>query len=372
MTSRSTTTALTVSDASRRFGSVVAVDGVGLTLGSDELIALVGPSGCGKSTLLRAIAGLTPLDGGRIVLGDTTVDDGRHRVPPEHRSIGLVFQEHSLFPHLDVADNVGFGLSALGPRERRERVDAMLTLVELGGHGGRFPHELSGGERQRVALARALAPRPALVLLDEPFASLDPNLRVQLRAEVVGALRATGTPAIFVTHDQMEAMAIGDRIAVMRSGRIEQVDRPEVVFHAPANTFVAGFMGEASFLELDHDLDLGQDLDQAPATGGHGPVTVLGPVGSPPESTGPPSTVDDPVAMVRPDDVLFIPGDGAGVRGRITEAEFRGATWCYTVELADGTRVASSLSHLDPLTVGTVGVVTLTPGHRQILVPRAR
>ncbi|MFV0524731.1 MAG: ABC transporter ATP-binding protein [Acidimicrobiales bacterium] len=358
MTSQTTTAALTVSGASRRFGSVVAVDGIDLTLGADELIALVGPSGCGKSTLLRAIAGLTPLDGGRIVLAGATVDDGRHRVPPERRSIGLVFQEHSLFPHLDVADNVGFGLSALGHRDRRARVGEMLDLVALGGHGGRFPHELSGGERQRVALARALAPRPALVLLDEPFASLDPNLRVQLRAEVTGALRTTATPAVFVTHDQMEAMAVGDRIAVMRAGRIEQVDRPEEVFHAPANTFVAGFMGEASFLDV---------------TQGDGATTVLGPVGPAPGDAGaetiPP--VADRVAMVRPDDVVFTPGDGCGVPGRVTEAEFRGATWCYTIELADGITVTSSLSHLSPITTGTTGVVTLTPGHRQFLVPRS-
>ncbi len=216
--------ALTVKDVSKRFGSVVAVDDVSFDLGEHELLVLVGPSGCGKSTLLRVLGGIHPADAGRIELAGAVVDDGRRSTPPERRRIGLVFQDHALFPHLTVAGNVGFGIR--DPDERPARTEAMLDLVGLTGYEKRYPHELSGGERQRIALARALALRPALLLLDEPFASLDSNLRARIRDEVVDILRSTGTPAVFVTHDQQEALAIGDRIAIMYSGSIVQLDHP--------------------------------------------------------------------------------------------------------------------------------------------------
>ena len=200
----------------KRFGDTVAVDRVDLDLADGELLALVGPSGCGKSTLLRVVAGLVGADEGEVRLGDAVVDDGSTSVDPERRHVGLVFQEHALFPHLTVGQNVAFGLRSGSRRERDAVRDEWLERVGLGAHGSRYPHELSGGERQRVALARALAPAPRLMLLDEPFASLDPNLRAQIRADVVEILRATATPAVFVTHDQGEAMAVGDRVAVMR------------------------------------------------------------------------------------------------------------------------------------------------------------
>ena len=235
----------------KTYDGVGAVDGIDIELGPKELLALVGPSGCGKSTVLRSIAGLVSIDSGSIRLGGELVDDGSAHLPPERRQVGLVFQEHALFPHLTVRDNIGFGIRGLSASDTRSRVDDMLELVSLGAFRDRFPHELSGGERQRVALARALAPRPSLMLFDEPFASLDHNLRVQLRQEVVGVLRATGTPAVFVTHDQREALTIGDRIAVMRAGRIVQLATPAEVFHRPADGFVASFMGEVSFLPVD-------------------------------------------------------------------------------------------------------------------------
>ncbi len=335
------TSALTVNDVCKRFGATVAVDHVSFELGPDELLALVGPSGCGKSTLLRLIAGLHPTESGSITLGGTVVDDGRRALPPERRRVGLVFQEHALFPHLSVAKNIAFGVrdeAGVGGR-----VGEMLDVVGLDGFGERYPHELSGGERQRVALARALAPRPALMLLDEPFASLDPNLRSRIRDDVVAILRTTGTPAVFVTHDQGEALAVGDRIAVMRNGRIAQIDTPEQVFHAPASRFIAAFMGEADFLTA------------AVTRGDFGAAVLDADLG------------DDTVVMVRPDDITFhVDPDGTAT---VTDAEFRGTMWCYTLRLASGARVRSTRSHLAHVPVGETVVPVISHGHRPVVVP---
>ena len=192
-----------------------------------ELVTLIGPSGCGKSTVLRLLAGLERPDSGSVMLAGTEVAGPRRFVAPERRRVGLVFQDHALFPHLTVARNVGFGLDRLGRAERAARVAEVLALVRLGDLAARYPHELSGGEQQRVALARALAPGPTVVLLDEPFSSLDETLRAQVRAELVGVLRETRTTAVLVTHDQTEALSIGDRVVVMRDGRVEQEDTPQ-------------------------------------------------------------------------------------------------------------------------------------------------
>ncbi len=330
-------TALRVAGASKRFAGVVAVDDVSFELGDHELLALVGPSGCGKSTLLRIIAGLQPTEHGSIELAGVVVDDGKRSVPPEQRRVGLVFQEHALFPHLTVSGNVGFGVR---DRTRDDRVAEMLELVGLAGYGGRYPHELSGGERQRVALARALAPSPALLLLDEPFASLDPNLRARVRDDVAAILRSTTTPAIFVTHDQNEAMAIGDRVAVMQLGRIVQIDTPERVFHEPVNRFVAAFMGEASFVPVADAVAHVAGIDDT----GH----------------------DGSLLMLRPDDVTFSETpDGSAV---ITAAEFRGSSWCYTMRLASGASIRSIRSHLEHFPVGAAVAPTMRPGHPPVPV----
>ena len=346
--SETSAAALHVEHLVKRFDDVIAVDDVSFTLGPGELVALVGPSGCGKSTLLRTIAGLLAADGGRVTLGSEVVDDGRVRLPPERRSVGLVFQDHALFPHLTVRENVGFGVRGRSGRSAIERVEEMLGLVSLPHHGDRFPHELSGGERQRVALARALAPEPALMLFDEPFASLDHNLRIQLRNEVVAALRATGTPALFVTHDQAEALAIGDRIAVMRRGRLVQLDSPEAVFHRPVDRFVAGFMGEASFLPL--------------VDGGPRPATVLGPV----DLDNGAGNGGGVVSMVRPDDVTF--STDAHGDAELVAGEYRGSGWLLTVRLDHGQTVLVSASHLETPQPGTRGRLALVEGHRQVPV----
>ncbi|CAN5527065.1 ABC transporter ATP-binding protein [soil metagenome] len=230
---------------SKSFGDVVAVDDVNLDVQPGEFLGVLGPSGCGKTTLLRLVAGFERPDGGGIEVGGRAVAGPRRNLPPEQRRIGMVFQESALFPHLDVAGNIGFGL----PRRGREtRVAELVALVGLAGLQHRMPHELSGGQQQRVAVARALAPDPALILLDEPFSSLDAILRSQLRTEVREILRSAGATTLFVTHDQGEALEISDRVAVMRAGRIEQISTPEELYLRPVNRFVAGFVGEANLI----------------------------------------------------------------------------------------------------------------------------
>ncbi|MGH2427563.1 MAG: ABC transporter ATP-binding protein [Candidatus Limnocylindria bacterium] len=239
------TPALRTLSLAKAFGEVVAVDGVELEIHRGEFMGVLGPSGCGKTTLLRLVAGFERPDAGGIEIDGTVVAGPRRNLPPEERRVGMVFQESALFPHLDVAANIGFGL----PRRGREvRVAEMVALVGLAGLQRRMPHEISGGEQQRVALARALAPDPALILLDEPFSSLDATLRAALRGEVREILRTAGATALFVTHDQAEALEIADRVAVMRAGRIEQVSTPDELYLRPANRFVAGFVGEANLL----------------------------------------------------------------------------------------------------------------------------
>ena len=229
----------------KRFGEVVAVDDVDMEVRRGEFLGVLGPSGCGKTTLLRLVAGFERPDGGGIEIDGQAVSGPRRNVAPEHRRIGMVFQESALFPHLDVEGNIGFGLARTG---RGARVAELVALVGLAGLQRRMPHELSGGQQQRVAVARALAPDPAIILLDEPFSSLDATLRTQLRGEVRDILRTAGATTLFVTHDQSEALEISDRVAVMRAGRIEQLSTPDELYLRPVNRFVAGFVGEANLL----------------------------------------------------------------------------------------------------------------------------
>lgn len=233
----------------KSFGAVRALDGVDLEIAGSSLVALLGPSGCGKTTLLRVVAGFLKPDGGTVSVGGREVAGPRTDLPPERRKVGIVPQEQALFPHLTVAENVGYGLPR-GP-SRRERIAEMLYLTGLYSMGDRMPHELSGGQQQRVALARALAPRPSVVLLDEPFAGLDAALRVAMRAEVGDILRATGITALLVTHDQEEALSTAEFVAVMREGRICQTGTPDDVYNRPADLWVAGFVGDANVLDGD-------------------------------------------------------------------------------------------------------------------------
>ncbi|CAB4863259.1 unannotated protein [freshwater metagenome] len=306
-------------DLHRAFGTVRAVDGVDLRLGEGEIGALLGPSGCGKTTLLRLIAGFERPDRGEVRVGGVQVAGDREFVPPQRRRIGMVFQDYALFPHLDVAANVGY---ALGRRPDAARVAQVLELVGLGGLGDRRPHELSGGQQQRVALARALAPTPALILLDEPFSNLDAALRERVRADVREILRAAGVTVLIVTHDQEEALSIADRVFVMRAGRIEQEGMPEEVYSSPASRWAAEFLGDVDILP-------GQ------AAGGHA-TCALGRVPVPEGLEGP---VD---VLVRPESLTVGLGREEGGQGAVVVARtYFGHDQLVTLELGDGLRLRS-------------------------------
>lgn len=233
----------------KRFGNVVALDNFTMSVESGELITLLGPSGCGKTTALRIAAGFDSPDSGSLIVDGSDI----LQLPAQKRHMGMVFQNYSLFPHLTVAENVEFGLSVRrhDKLQRLRRVKDMLELVQVGELGARYPHQLSGGQQQRVALARALAIEPSVLLLDEPLSALDAQVRVEVRNEIRSLQKTSGTTTLFVTHDQEEAVAISDRICVMGSGRIHQIDTPEIVYRQPATDFVASFIGLSDAIELD-------------------------------------------------------------------------------------------------------------------------
>ncbi len=229
----------------KRYDDTVAVERASLDVAAGEVVALLGPSGCGKTTLLRLIAGFERPDDGVVEIAGRAVAGTGSWVPPERRHVGMVFQDYALFPHLTVEENIGFGLARA---ERAKRVPMLLALVDLCGHGKRYPHELSGGQQQRVALARALGPSPSAVLLDEPWSSLDPQLRTGLRDEVIGLLRRLHLAVVLVTHDREEAFAVADRIALMRDGTVVQEGRPEDLYYDPACRWSATFVGDANLV----------------------------------------------------------------------------------------------------------------------------
>ncbi|MCE2463827.1 MAG: ABC transporter ATP-binding protein, partial [Dehalococcoidia bacterium] len=231
----------------KTFQGTPAVRDVSLFLEQGEILALVGPSGCGKTTLLRLVAGFESPNTGTITLDGRPVAGRGSWVSPEARQLGMVFQDYALFPNMTVVQNIAFGLGKLSRQAREDRVGEMLEMVRLNHLADRYPHQLSGGEQQRVALARSLAPHPLALLLDEPFSSLDPQLRAQLREEVKNILQSSGVTTIYVTHDQEEALFMGDKVAVMTSGSLEQVGTPEDIFHHPKTRFVAYFLVIAVF-----------------------------------------------------------------------------------------------------------------------------
>ena len=294
------------------WGGTVALDGFDLELKEGSLLALLGPSGCGKTTALRIMAGLERPSAGEVWIGERLVAGKGKWVRPEERRIGMVFQDWALFPHLDVFNNVAFGCPG---RDRARRVGEVLELVHLTGFEGRMPHELSGGQQQRVALARALAPSPEVVLLDEPFSNLDASLRAQVRAEVRTVLNEARATAIFVTHDQEEALSIADSLAVMTHGRVIQTGSPHAVYGAPAHRLVAGMVGEANFLPGEVRSGLA--------------ATPVGRVLAPGLSDGP---VD---IMIRPEAIHLDRAQEGGAT--IVDAEFYGHDQLVRARLRDGT-----------------------------------
>jgi iron(III) transport system ATP-binding protein len=314
-----------------------AVDGVTFSLQAGEIGVLIGPSGCGKTTLLRAVAGLEHAHSGSIMLGPQVISSAEVHTLPEQRQMGMVFQDYALFPHLDVARNVAFGIAHLPSQQRAHRVAEVLELVGMATAGKSFPHELSGGQQQRVALARALAPSPRLLLLDEPFSNLDVDLRERLAHEVRGILKAAGATALFVTHDQLEAFAIGDRIGVMQHGKLHQWDEAYALYHRPATRFVADFIGHGVFAHAQ--------IQQR--TQGVVVSTALGDLIDLEECPMPnayPGGLCD--VLLRADDIVH--DDNAPVKAQIVRKAFRGSEFLYTLRLATGEAVVAHVpSHHD-------------------------
>jgi iron(III) transport system ATP-binding protein len=241
---------LTVNQLSCYYQNNQVLNSLDLTLNNNEIVCLLGESGCGKTTLLRAIAGLQIELSGSIKINAKTVNNSDTNIPPEGRKVGLIFQDYALFPHLNVFDNVAFSLHKLSAKEKCQRVTEVLTLVQLKDYADRFPHQLSGGQQQRIAIARALAYQPELMLLDEPFSNLDHHVRFQLIDEIRKLLKAHSMSALFVTHSKEEGFAFADRIALMQSGKIVQIDTPQTLYSHPNSTYVADFMGLSNYLSV--------------------------------------------------------------------------------------------------------------------------
>lgn len=312
------------------YGLVEAVKDVSLSLEKGEIGCLLGPSGCGKTSLLRAIAGFEAIASGEIFIHGNTVSSVAINTPPELRNVGMVFQDFALFPHLNVQRNIAFGLSAMNRSEQQKRVEQLLDLVGLAGHEMAYPHELSGGQQQRVALARAMAPAPEVLMMDEPFSGLDSELREQLANEIRQILKESKVTAILVTHDQHEAFAMADSIALLREGRIAQIDTPYNLYHNPADEFVARFIGQGSIVEVSAN-------EAGELSNGMGKLDGNYHNWKPGENFR---------LLVRPDDVKFEPD--SQLQLKITAKSFRGAQYLYELELPCGAKVpCMTASHVD-------------------------
>ena len=321
-----------------------AVENISLEVEKGQVLAILGPSGSGKSTILRLIAGFETPDQGRVLLQDKEVSQPGFCTPPEKRGIGMVFQDYGLFPHLTVEKNIGFGLFRESLSERKKKVKYILHLVGLTEFGKRYPHELSGGQQQRVALARALAPNPILVLLDEPFSNLDPDMRSRMREEVDQILQRVGMTAVLVTHDHEEAFAMADKIAVLNSGKLEQFGSPETIYHTPTSPFVADFVGQADFLP-------GKIMPNG---------EIQTEIGTFPKQRDYP-LVSSPMVMIRPDDIRLVP-DVKGI-AHVVSRQFHGSENLYTISLPSGQIIHSSEHSTHLYSLGTRVNLKLTATH---------
>ncbi|HEY8368112.1 MAG TPA: ABC transporter ATP-binding protein [Thermodesulfobacteriota bacterium] len=347
---------LVVERLAKRFGSVAALGGVSFEVAPGELLCLLGPSGCGKTTTLRCVAGLEAPEEGSIRLGDQLLADGSRGVlvPPYRRRFGMVFQSYAVWPHLTVLDNVRYPLR-FGPKLSRDAMTARareaLALVRLAGFEDRYPHQLSGGQQQRVALARALAMEPAALLFDEPLSNLDAKLREEMRAELADLRSRLRVPALYVTHDQAEAMALATRIAVMHEGRIRQIGTPETIYREPADEFVATFLGSANLLPGVAETDAAAGRVQVRTAVGTLAARASGAVGRGARV----------VVAIRPEQIAVhrqAPADGAAIPAEVVKVSFLGAFTDLTLD-AGGTTLA----------VQTRGAVAARPGERVYLLP---
>ena len=308
---------LSIRNITKRFvRNLPVVEDLCFEVYTGEIFALLGPSGCGKTTTLRLIAGFERADAGEICVDGQCFEGAKTHLPPEARGIGIVFQEYALFPHLNVSQNVAFGLKKLPPRLRDERVMAVLEMVGMTPFKNRKPHQLSGGQQQRVALARSIAPNPKLILLDEPFSNLDAGLRHSTREEIRALLKNAGMSAVFITHDQEEALCFADRLAVMHDGRIEQIGTPETVYRRPQTPFVADFLGATNLIDGEAKGDCAE--------------TPLG------RFRIAPSTRGRVLLSIRPEHLVMAQPDGAGHSngvGEIVMREFKGHDLTYRVKI---------------------------------------
>jgi len=349
-------TAIRLDALTRTFGAVRAVDDISLTIGDGEFFTLLGPSGCGKTTLLRMIAGFCDVERGGIWFDDQRIDP----LPAHRRNIGMVFQNYAIFPNLTVAQNVAYGLKArkIDRRDVDRRVAEALEMVELPNHGARWPHEMSGGQLQRVAIARSLVIKPAVLLFDEPLSNLDAQLRTHMRVEIRQLQKSLGLTAVYVTHDQEEALAISDRIAVLRGGRIEQVGTPEAIYRTPETAFVGSFMGATNM--LSGVVGTSDGSITMVAVGG-AQVQVPGRIGVP---------GDRVLLSIRPETLRLVEGEAAGPRltTRLTMREFLGPILRLHATLPDGTAIR--IAALGGQAVGAApgGALQLAYDPAQILV----
>ena len=320
-----------------------AIRDISFSAQEGEILCLLGPSGCGKTTVLRAIAGFEPVRSGEIFLSGRRVSSSSDTIPTEERHVGMVFQEYALFPHLRVVGNIAFGLGHLSRSDRENRVHEMLRLTGLEGFERRYPHELSGGQQQRVALARALVQNPIVLLLDEPFSNLDPDMAGRMRQELHTLLRRMKTTTILVTHDHDEAFAMADRIAVLNQGVLEQMDSPEIIYHLPSTPFVADFVGQADFI-----------------TGHVRQGMVHTELGAFPNTLAAEEKAPV-VVMIRPDDIHLLPNKSA--EPRIVARQFRGSENLYTVRLGSGQIVHSSESSTSVYQEGTAVELRVSATH---------
>ena len=351
-------TAITIDAVARSFGSVRAVDDVSIAVRDGEFFTLLGPSGCGKTTLLRMVAGFCELDTGRILFGAERIDT----LPPHKRNTGMVFQNYAVFPNLTVGDNVAYGLRArkVGRDAIRERVARALKLVQLDGYGERWPHQLSGGQLQRVAIARAVVIEPHVLLLDEPLSNLDAKLRVEMRGEIRRLQKLLGITVIYVTHDQEEALAISDRIAVMRAGRVEQIAAPRDIYEKPETPFVASFVGTTNLLSgtiRSRDGDTAEIAFAGTAMRASGVTGAAG---------------DNVTVSLRPEALRLLgtgeaaPPGWATLAGTLGEIEYLGPVTRFTVRLAD---TPLHLMTLAP--PAATGDVTVAYDPRRVVVMRS-
>ncbi|RUR33098.1 ABC transporter ATP-binding protein [Vreelandella nanhaiensis] len=323
---------LTLKQVTKQFGEHKAVDGLSLTVEPGEFVALLGPSGCGKTTMLRMLAGFEQVSAGEIHLGDTLLASAQHHVLPEQRNMAMVFQSYALWPHMSVADNVGYPLKLRGMRgaEYQRRVEQALALVALEPYAQRTPQDLSGGQRQRVALARCLVTNPSVVLLDEPLANLDRHLRASMEHSFADFHRRTGATMVYVTHDQSEAMALADRIAVMQAGKLVQWATPETLYREPRTSWVASFIGQGSQLMISNGAP-GRRL------GGHELMQGL---------TSPASQRNQPV-LVRPEHIQVHPEAPSqqDLTARVERQTFRGERYELHLRMRDGETLLTYHSH---------------------------